>query len=316
MAGHARGEHSGSWNTAHPGDLVHNLFFVHRKLEGSAHSCIVEGLEARVKADIEQAEGGFTEALVLVVLRVDTDLFGFGARDQRIFKLPLEELVKYLLKRRTDLENHRVEKWSALVVPVVGLQDDLLVRLPPLQFERTSPHRRAAKVLFFAFNLLAGYHSGIRHAEHRKQRSKWLIKRNLQGIAINRLQPLHAWTGPLHKIVGALDASQKFRQWSGLFGVQQACERIDEILRCHLSTIMKLHAMAQGECPGAPITRRFPKLGNGGNGVQVGIELDQAIEHLGDDSPAKDIGRERGIERGGVVVQNTPVCPTELHARF
>src|SRR5439155_13881461 len=246
---------------------------VHGILESPAHTHIIEGFELRVKPDVEETEGGFTESLVLAVPRVVAALFRLAARDERLFEFPFQELGKHLLIGPTDLENHRVEKWSALVVPVVGLQDNFLVRLPLHQFERTSPHRRAAEVIFFSFDLLPGYYGSIRHAEHGEQRGKRLVERDLQRIAINHLQPFDALTGLLHKIAGALNPSQEIRQWSGLFGVQKARERIDEITRRHLSTIMKLYAMAQGEGPGASIARRFPKLRNGGNGIQEGIEL-------------------------------------------
>src|SRR5262249_38799735 len=127
VAGHTRGQHSGSWNTAHLGDLPHDLLFVYGILEGPANTHIVERFKPRVKANEEETEGRFTEALVLVVLRVGTDLFCLGAWDRRLFQIPFQKLVKRLLKRRTDLEDHSVEKWPALVVPVVGLQNDLFV---------------------------------------------------------------------------------------------------------------------------------------------------------------------------------------------
>jgi len=46
--------------------------------------------------------------------------------------------------------------------------------------------------------------------------------------------------------------------------------------------MMERDPAAQGEGPGAAILRSLPKLGKGGNRVQVGIELHQAIEELYD----------------------------------
>jgi hypothetical protein len=79
---------------------------------------------------------------------------------------------------------------------------------------------------------------------------------------------------------------------------------------------MERDPAAQGEGPGAPIRRRLPKLGDGGNGIQVGIELHQAVKELYDDGPAIDVGRKGGIERGGIVRQHAAVRPAELRARF
>ena len=78
---------------------------------------------------------------------------------------------------------------------------------------------------------------------------------------------------------------------------------------------MKLHPPAQGEGPGAAIPGGLPKLGNGGGGLEVGIELDQAVEDLADDGTAIDIGQRGGIEGGGVVVQHPAVHPPELRFR-
>src|SRR5262245_9895275 len=98
--------------------------------------------------------------------------------------------------------------------------------------------------------------------------------------------------------------------------MEETGEGVNKILRCHFSTMMKLDPSPQGEGPGAAILGSLPKLGNGGNHVEVRIKLDQAIEELVDDGAAIDIGHKGGVECGGIVAQHLPIYPPEFRPRF
>jgi hypothetical protein len=76
--------------------------------------------------------------------------------------------------------------------------------------------------------------------------------------------------------------------------------------------MMKRHPPAQGEGPGAVIPGRLPKLRHAGQGLELGVELDQAVEDLADEGTLIDIGQRGGVERGGVVTQHPAVHPPEL----
>ena len=166
------------------------------------------------------------------------------------------------------------------------------------------------------FHDFAGDHGGIGQPQSRKQGGKRLFEHHPQGITIHRLQSLDRVRFPWHHILRTLNAAEELGQRSGLCGFEETDEGVDEIVRRHLPTMMELDPAAQGEGPGTSVLRSLPKLGKSGNRVQVGIELDQAIEQLCDDGAAKDVGRKGGIERWRVVEQRTAVRPAELRTRL
>jgi hypothetical protein len=63
-----------------------------------------------------------------------------------------------------------------------------------------------------------------------------------------------------------------------LGSVKETHEGVDHILRRHLSTIVKLDPLAQGEGPRAPIPGTLPKLGKSRYGSEIGIKLHESVE--------------------------------------
>ena len=232
-------------------------------------------------------------------------------------RFPLRNSANRLLQLAADdnFEHDGVKKWPALVVVLVGLQHDLLVRLPPDKFERSGSHRRAPEAISQPFHLFLRDYRGIGQPQDRQDRGQWLLQNHLKGITINCFQPPDALRFPLHEILGPLDMLEEIGHRPWAFGIEETGEGVDEIVRRHLPTMMKRDPSAQGKGPGAAILRSFPKLGNGGNQVEVRIELDQSIEDLADDGAAIDIGHEGGIERGGIVAQHPAERPPELCPR-
>src|SRR5262249_51481661 len=98
-------------------------------------------------------------------------------------------------------------------------------------------------------------------------------------------------------------------------GIQQTGDGVDKVLRRHLPAVMKLDPLAQGESPRASISGGFPELSNGRNGLEVDIELDQAVENLPGDSAAIDISHGGRIERSGIIGQCSVVYPPVLYRR-
>jgi len=119
---------------------------------------------------------------------------------------------------------------------------------------------------------------------------------------------------PLHEISRTLNTLEEFGHSHGPVETEETREGVDHIVRRDLPTMMKRDPSAQGEGPDASIRGRVPKLGQGRNGLEVGIKLDQAVEELADDGAAIDIGHQGGVERDGVVVQLPAVHPPELRA--
>jgi hypothetical protein len=146
-------------------------------------------------------------------------------------------------------------------------------------------------------------------------RGQGLFQHDLQGIAIDRFQPLDIVSFPLHELLGPLDTAEELGHRHGLLGVQETGEGVDHIVRRCFPPMMKRGPPAQGEGPGAPIPGSLPKLGKGGKGFEVGIKLDQAVEELADDGAPIDIGQKGRIERGGIVAQHPAVSPPELRSR-
>jgi hypothetical protein len=125
------------------GDLPPDSFFVHGIVERLAHASIVKGFERHVKPYVEESERRFTDALILSVLRIAIDLVRLHDGENRLFQIPLQELGKPFLQLAANayLEHNGVQKWATFVVLVVGRQHDLLIRLPPDEFERPGSHR-------------------------------------------------------------------------------------------------------------------------------------------------------------------------------
>ena len=140
-------------------------------------------------------------------------------------------------------------------------------------------------------------------------RGQGLFQHDLQGIAIDRFQPLEIVSFPLHKLLGPLDTAEELGHRHGLLRIEETGEGVDDIMRRHLSPMMKHDPPAQGEGPGAPIPGSLPKLGKGRKRLEVGIKLDQAVEDLADDSAPIDIGQKGRIKRGGIVLQHSAVNP-------
>ena len=78
----------------------------------------------------------------------------------------------------------------------------------------------------------------------------------------------------LHEILGPLDMLEELGHRPWPFGIEESGKGIDSVVRCHLPAMMKRDPSAQGEGPSAAILGRFPKLGDGGNNVEVCIKLD------------------------------------------
>src|SRR6266581_7749626 len=118
----------------------------------------------------------------------------------------------------------------------------------------------------------------------------------------------------LHEISSPLNTLEELGHSHRPVETEESSEGVDHIVRRHLPSMMKRHPSAQGEGPSAAILGSFPKLGKGGNGLEEGIKLDQAVEDLTDDGAAKDIGHKGGVERDGVVAQLPTVHPPKLRA--
>jgi hypothetical protein len=176
-------------------------------------------------------------------------------------------------------------------------------------------HRRAGEVLSRRLYLFLGDHGGIGNPQHGQEGSQGLIQHDLQSIAIKRLQTLHMGRVPLHERRGSLDMLQNLGHRHGPIETEETGQGVDHILRRHLPPMMKPNPSAQGEGPGASIPGRFPKLGQGGQGLEVGIKLDQAVEELADHGAAITIGHQGGIQCGGIVAQLPAVRPPKRRAR-
>jgi hypothetical protein len=149
-----------------------------------------------------------------------------------------------------------------------------------------------------------------------QERSQWLFQHDSQSIAIQRCQPLDTLRFPLHEISSPLNTLEELGHSHRPVETEETHEGVDHIVRRHFPTMMKRDPSAQGEGPSAAILGSFPKLGKGGNGLEEGIKLDQAVEDLADDGAAIGIGHQGGVERDGVVGQYPAERPSELRARY
>ena len=89
--------------------------------------------------------------------------------------------------------------------------------------------------------------------------------------------------------------------------VQNARERIDDVVGRDLATVVEVDALAQGERPREPVARCAPELRQRRRDGQRLVERDEAVEDLLHDGPAVDVIAERGVERRRIVADRPPV---------
>jgi len=121
---------------------------------------------------------------------------------------------------------------------------------------------------------------------------------------------------PLDELIGSLNPAKEIDHRPKRVGTEKARKGVDKILRRHLPAVMELDPLAQGEGPGATITGSFPELGDGGNRIEVRIELDQALGDLRDNGAAINIAHKSRIKRSRIVGQRTTVSAPEPCVRF
>ena len=100
-----------------------------------------------------------------------------------------------------------------------------------------------------------------------------------------------------------------------LGSIKETGEGVDDILRRHLSAIVKLDPLAQGEGPRASIPGSLPKLGKSGYRLEIGIKLNESVEDLVDNGATIDIGHQGRIKRNWSAAQYTAEYPPELRFR-
>src|SRR5262249_28646929 len=156
-------------------------------------------------------------------------------------------------------------------------QHNLLVWLPPDKFERTSPHWCVSKVTSRLFHLFLRHHGYIVKPQEGQARGQWLFQNHAESITIQCLQALHTGSFPFPELRGSLNMLEDLGYGQQPGGSKETSEGIDHILRRHLSTIVKLDPLAQGEGPHASIPRSLPKLGKSGYGAEIGIKLNEPV---------------------------------------
>jgi hypothetical protein len=274
--------------------------------QGLAHPLVVERLDLGVQAVEPHAHH---RSLHVDVIASRDHLPVVLHRNRRVLEIAAAELLVHDVQPLAgeDPVHERRQARRAVEVVAVRAEDDLFPAIPAHELERTGADRVRAEGVALLLHELLGDDLGVSDGEDRDERRHRFLELDLDGVAVGRGEPRHLPRLAFPELAGALDAEEQIRRPRLHLGVQDARERVDDVLRGHFATMVESHALSEREGPREPIARGLPDLREGRGDRQGLVELDEAVEDLLGDRAAVDIADAGRIERRGVIAERPSI---------
>ena len=287
-------------------DLLDDRLAIDGGEDRLANAAVVERLDPSVEAVEPHAE--------LRTPYVDVTAAHHGPavvarRWRRVLELALLEFLVHVveLAAREDPVDETREPRRTVEVGGVRRQDDLSPALPALEAERAGADGPEAEGHRVALGDVTRHDLGLADGEHGDERERRLGERDLHGVTVERLEADHAGRLPAAELGGAADVAEEVGRPRFQARVEQARQRVHDVVGRDLAAVVEVNTLAQGERPREPVARGAPELGERRSDGQRLIERHETVEDLLRDRPAVDVVDERGIERGGIVADRPPV---------
>ena len=234
-------------------DLLDHRLAVECVGDRLANPNVTERLRSRVQAVKADAEGGSPHVLVAGIADPVPAPRGHGA----LFEIALLELLTDLVGHlaREDAIDEPRQPGGAVKGVRVGGQNDLFSRLPANELERSGADRIGPECLALLLHDIPGHDPRVAHREHGHEGRQGLVQHHLDGVAVGRREARNGAGSSQDEVLRALDAREQVCRGGLGFGVQNPCERKDDIVGGHLTAVMELDALPERESPREAIPR-------------------------------------------------------------
>jgi hypothetical protein len=231
-------------------------------------------------------------------------------RDRPVLEVALQELVVHrvpLIAREDPIDEAR-DLWRPVEVIRDRAEDDLFAALPANELEGPGADGLRAERGSLSLDQVSGHDLRLAHGDHGDERHGRLLQGDLHGVPVERHQALDGPRTPLGELPRALDVQEQLGRAGLRPGIEQARERIDDVVGDDLAPVVELHSLAELERPREPVPRRAPECGEGRLDREGLIELDEAVEDLLRHRAAIRVGDPCGIESPGPAPEVADRC--------
>ena len=203
-------------------------------------------------------------------------------RHRRILEISFQKLVMHrvsLISRENAKDEARKLGGSVEILRVCA-QNDLFAALPAEKSERSGADGLRAERRALSLDKVSRHDLGVTDCDDSDKRHDGFAECHLNDVPVERDEARYRLRAPFSEVGRASDVQEEFRGAGMCHRVEDASERVDDIVRSDLAPVVELHAFPEIERPREPIPRGSPELSQCRFDRQGLVELDQAIEDL------------------------------------
>jgi hypothetical protein len=272
--------HGGGHRPPQPGhELLDHRLLVDRVVGGLADEPLVEGRHAHVELHgVDAKDGRRGDVGLGARLELGHEVGGDVPDDVHPARLDFRDLGRRL---GDGAEDELLEGRAAAPVLIEGLEADELVALPLHEFPRARPdgRRRSEGLVPHRLHVLLGHDA--EEDEPLEEERKGLVGDDVDGLRID-----HA---------DFLDGADVAVLGRFFLGVEDTIEGVLDVLRGHDLTVVEANPFADLELP-LRVRQRLPRRGEGWLELELGVPVEQRVEHVDVDEHADALKVHVGVE--------------------
>ena len=286
-------------------DQLHDAVLVDRHVDGLAHLHVVERRHLRVHRHVAGVQlAALDDARLL--LGIGHHLLELGRRDAVAGHVDLALLQAQQRDDRllADLEGDLVEMRQALV-PVVGvaLEHQALAERPFGELVGAGADRMLAEIGAVFLDLFLRHDMREIDRHDMQEGGVGPGQLELDRMGIDDGDAFEAFAGAGGDGLMPLDRGEEAGAGALGLRVDDALDRVFDVVGGHLAAVVEFHALAQLEGEGLAVGRDLVAFGEVGHQHRgAGLVVHQPVEQALDHRPVLPVVADRRIERGDVVL--------------